>query len=161
MLHGDHEYVMDIDELRNKWFYSSYLLDRLQSGNGKAKERFENYARMERKMKFPNDFTGRMYDLGIDSMRKSTSGIKAAIIREKGSNGDREMAYALWLAGFDVKDVHVTDLVSGRETLDEVQMIVFVGDFQTVMYWVRPRVGQVLFIQFQSQGFARAFLSST
>ena len=129
MLHGHHEYVMDIDELRNKWFYSSYLLDRLQSGNGKAKERFENYARMERKMKFPNDFTGRMYDLGIDSRRKSTSGIKAAIIREKGSNGEREMAYALWLAGFDVKDVHVTDLVSGRETLDEVQMIVFVGGF--------------------------------
>ena len=129
MLHCNREYVLDIDELRNEWFRSSYLLDRLQSGNIKARERFENYARTERKMRFHDGFTGCMSDLGIDSKRKSPSGIKAAIIREKGSNGDREMAYALWLAGFDVKDVHVTDLVSGRETLDEVQMIVFVGGF--------------------------------
>ena len=44
-------------------------------------------------------------------------------------NGDREMAHALYLAGFDVKDVHMTDLIAGRETLEEVQMIVFVGGF--------------------------------
>jgi len=44
-------------------------------------------------------------------------------------NGDREMAHALYLAGFDVKDVHMTDLISGRETLDEIKMIVFVGGF--------------------------------
>ena len=45
------------------------------------------------------------------------------------SNGDREMAYTLFLAGFDVKDVHMTDLMSGRETLDDVNMIVFCGGF--------------------------------
>jgi phosphoribosylformylglycinamidine synthase len=39
------------------------------------------------------------------------------------------MAYALYLAGFDVKDVHMTDLISGRETLDEINIIVFVGGF--------------------------------
>ena len=39
------------------------------------------------------------------------------------------MAYALYLAGFDVKDVHLTDLISGRETLDDVQLIVFCGGF--------------------------------
>jgi phosphoribosylformylglycinamidine synthase len=39
------------------------------------------------------------------------------------------MAYALWLAGFDVKDVHMTDLISGRETLEDINMIVFVGGF--------------------------------
>ncbi len=44
-------------------------------------------------------------------------------------NSDREMAYALYLAGFDVKDVHMTDLVSGREDLGEVNLIVFVGGF--------------------------------
>ena len=54
---------------------------------------------------------------------------RAAIIREKGVNGDREMAYALYLAGFDVKDVHMTDLISGRETLEDISMIVFVGGF--------------------------------
>ena len=40
-----------------------------------------------------------------------------------------ETAWALHLAGFDVKDVHMTDLISGRETLEEVNMIVFVGGF--------------------------------
>ena len=67
--------------------------------------------------------------LGIDPGRRTVSGIRAAIIREKGVNGDREMAHALYLAGFDVKDVHMTDLIQGRETLEEVSMIVFVGGF--------------------------------
>jgi phosphoribosylformylglycinamidine synthase len=53
----------------------------------------------------------------------------AAIIRDKGTNGDREMAYSLYLAGFDVKDVHMTDLATGRETLEDVNMIVFCGGF--------------------------------
>ena len=39
------------------------------------------------------------------------------------------MAYSLWLAGFEVKDIHMTDLISGREDLTDVQMIVFVGGF--------------------------------
>ena len=39
------------------------------------------------------------------------------------------MAYSLYLAGFDVKDVHMTDLISGRETLEDINMIVFVGGF--------------------------------
>jgi phosphoribosylformylglycinamidine synthase len=75
------------------------------------------------------DFTGSFKSLGISPDRKKRSGIQAAIIREKGVNGDREMAYALWLAGFDVKDVHMTDLISGRETLEDISMIVFVGGF--------------------------------
>ena len=67
--------------------------------------------------------------MGISPERRKKTGIRAAIIREKGVNGDREMAYALYLAGFDVKDVHMTDLITGRETLDEIKMIVFVGGF--------------------------------
>src|SRR5690606_18720182 len=54
---------------------------------------------------------------------------KAAIIREKGSNSEREMANAMYLAGFDVKDVHMTDLISGRETLEDIQFIGAVGGF--------------------------------
>ena len=67
--------------------------------------------------------------MGIELKRRQPSGIKAAIIREKGVNGDREMAYMMYLAGMDVKDVHMTDLISGRETLEDVNMIVFVGGF--------------------------------
>jgi len=78
---------------------------------------------------FKPDFKGKFSQFGISPDRPVSTGAKAAIIREKGVNGDREMAYSLWLAGFDVKDVHMTDLMSGRETLEDVNMIVFVGGF--------------------------------
>lgn len=121
-------HVFDIDQFRDKWFYTSYLLDRKQSGKELALDRFENYKKHELIFKIEG-FEGSFKSLGITPDRRRKSGIKAAIIREKGVNGDREMAYALWLAGFDVKDVHMTDLVNGRETLEDVNMIVFVGGF--------------------------------
>ncbi len=120
---------LDIDSLRDKWYTPSYLLDRRQSTAELAKERFENYKLQPLKFSFPEGFEGTYSSLGIDPKRKEKSGVKAAIIREKGSNGDREMAYAMHLAGFDVRDVTMTDLTSGRETLEEVQFIVFVGGF--------------------------------
>jgi phosphoribosylformylglycinamidine synthase len=78
---------------------------------------------------FPSSFDGKFNAFEIDPTRRKPSGLKAAIIREKGVNGDREMAYTLYLAGFDVKDIHMTDLVSGRTDLSDVHMIVFVGGF--------------------------------
>ncbi len=122
------EFNFDLNSLRELWFKSSYLLDRKQSGEKKALERFESYKKNELKYDFKG-FTGKAADLGIDLKRRKPSGVKAAIIREKGVNGDREMAYAMYLAGMDVKDVHMTDLISGRETLEDVNMIVFVGGF--------------------------------
>ncbi len=127
--HQQQNYTFDIHALRDKWFRSSYLLDRKQSGEEKAKERFENYSIQERKFIFPQTFTGKYKQFSIDPKRKTRSGIKAAIIREKGVNGDREMAWSMHLAGLDVKDVHMTDLMSGRETLEDTRMIVFVGGF--------------------------------
>ena len=134
---GEEEITFDIDALRDKWYKTSYLLDRKQSFNGKAKERFENYKKQPIEMKFNKDFTGKLaqYGLNPDRWRNGQSSMangqspKAAIIREKGTNGEREMAYCLYLAGFDVKDVMMTDLISGRETLEEVNMIVFCGGF--------------------------------
>ena len=122
------ELDFDIDTLRDLWFKTSYLLDRKQTKKELALERFKNYKKFELQYDF-KDFTGKAADLGIDLNRRKPSGIKAAIIREKGVNGDREMAYAMYLAGMDVKDVHMTDLISGRETLEEINMIVFVGGF--------------------------------
>jgi phosphoribosylformylglycinamidine synthase len=122
------KYDFNIDFLRDIWFASSYLLDRIQSGEKCAKERFVNYKLQPLQFKFPKDFRGTLASLGLSFERKP-SGIRAAILREKGTNGDREMAYALYLAGFDVKDVHTTDLISGRETLDDVNMLVFCGGF--------------------------------
>lgn len=123
------EYQFGIDYLRDVWYSSSYLLDRKQSGVDCAKSRFENYKQQPLQFAFPATFTGTLAQYGISADRRQRSGVKAAIIREKGVNGDREMAYSLYLAGFDVKDVHMTDLISGRETLDDVNMIVYCGGF--------------------------------
>ena len=120
--------TFDIDKLRDKWFRTSYLLDRRQSGTKLALERFDNYKNHELNINTA-DFEGTFKSLSITPERRKKSGIRAAIIREKGVNGDREMAYALYLAGFDVKDVHMTDLIAGRETLGDINMIVFVGGF--------------------------------
>ncbi len=111
---------LDVDEMRDAWFKTSYLFDKRQVANGLAEKRFENYKKQPLRYIFPMVRT-----------EKARTGNKpvAAIIREKGSNGDREMAWALYMAGFDVKDVHTTDLTSGRETLNDVNMIVFVGGF--------------------------------
>ena len=119
----------DIDKLRDVWYSTSYRLDKKQSFNGMADERFKNYKNQPVEIKFNDNFTGKFSQYGISPDRRERTGIKAAIIREKGTNGEREMAYSLYLAGFDVKDVMMTDLISGRETLEDINMIVFCGGF--------------------------------
>ncbi|MCV9385611.1 phosphoribosylformylglycinamidine synthase [Reichenbachiella ulvae] len=119
----------DIDELRDVWMSTSHLLDTHQTEKSQADSRFASYKTQPLKFSFPAGFEGSIKGLNLDQHRSAPSGVKAAIIREKGVNGDREMAYALHLAGFDVKDVHMTDLMSGRDDLSDVNMIVFVGGF--------------------------------
>ncbi len=145
-------YNFNISELRDCWFETSYLLDDKQCANNKAKDRFENYKNQPLKYRFPKHFTWKLKNAianyhpepveGTVKQSVSKNGItsshtprndvkkpKAAIIREKGSNSEREMANAMYLAGFDVKDVHMTDLISGRETLEDIQFIGAVGGF--------------------------------
>ncbi len=119
----------NVKHLRDTWYKTSYLLDSKQTKPELAKARFEHYKLQPLSFKFPESFSGKFAQYGIDNNRKTRTGVKAAIIREKGVNGDREMAYSMHLAGFDVKDVHMTDLISGRETLEEINLIVFVGGF--------------------------------
>ncbi len=128
-------YQFLIDYLRDVWYATSCELDEKQSMNGRARLRFENYKQQPLTLDIKHNsldgkpFAGTFAQLGIDPDRRTPSGVKAAIIREKGTNGEREMAYALYLAGFDVKDVMMTDLITGRETLDDINMIVFCGGF--------------------------------
>ena len=116
--------VFSVTKMRDKWFETSYLLDQKQSKNNKAKERFANYKKQPLTYQFPAHFTGKK-----PATSSAVARPKAAIIREKGSNSEREMANALYLAGFDVKDIHMTDLISGRENLEDVQFIGAVGGF--------------------------------
>ena len=122
-------YQFGIDHLRDVWYSTSYLLDRKQSFNGCAEKRFENYKQQPLELAFAPEFTGKLAQYGLNPDRREASGLKAAVIREKGTNSEREMAYAFWLAGFDVKDVTMTDLISGRETLEDVNVIAFCGGF--------------------------------
>ncbi|MCX2584023.1 phosphoribosylformylglycinamidine synthase [Pedobacter sp. MR22-3] len=121
---GTDHFNFEINHLRDVWFKTSYLLDSKQTGNGLAKERYDNYKNQVLKYNFPPQFDGKKPAIDASKPRP-----KAAIIREKGSNSERELANAMYLAGFDVKDVHMTDLITGRETLEDIQFIGAVGGF--------------------------------
>ncbi len=126
---GEKNLSFDINQHRDIWYKTSHLLDQKQSGKKLASERFNNYKEQVLEFVFPSEFSGKLNKI-TSSLAPSKGGkIKAAVIREKGSNSEREMAYAMQLAGFDVKDVHMTDLISGRETFEDIQFIVAVGGF--------------------------------
>lgn len=114
---------LNVAEYRDIWFETSYLLDKHQVNEGFAEKRFKNYKNQKLEFIFPESFNG---NKPINHGRKT---IKAAIIREKGINGDREMAYALYKTGFEVWDIHMTDLISGKCDLSDFRMIVFPGGF--------------------------------
>ena len=117
-------FSFDVTATRDTWYKTSFLLDSKQTKNGQAKARFDNYKNQPLQFTLPTHFTGKKPS--VDGTKNRP---KAAIIREKGSNSEREMANAMYLAGFDVKDVHMTDLISGRETLEDIQFIGAVGGF--------------------------------
>jgi phosphoribosylformylglycinamidine synthase len=121
---GREEYDLAISHLRDVWYRTSFLLDQKQTQNGMAKRRFDNYKNQALHYKFPSHFTGKLPEINNNKPRP-----KAAVLREKGSNSEREMANAMYLAGFDVKDVHMTDLISGRENLEDIQFLGAVGGF--------------------------------
>ena len=120
---GEFSVSLNVAETRDTWYKTSYLLDKKQSGNVKALERFTNYKNQPLEYIFPSHFDGKKPVFDANNRPK------AAILREKGSNSEREMANAMYLAGFDVKDIHMTDLISGRENLEDIQFIGSVGGF--------------------------------
>ncbi|WP_439153077.1 phosphoribosylformylglycinamidine synthase [Winogradskyella sp.] len=124
VINNNDVFTMTISRLRDMWYKTSHLLDRKQTANKLADSRFENYKNQPLDYTFPKQFTGKLPQLDTTQPRP-----KAAILREKGSNSEREMANAMYLAGFDVKDVHMTDLISGRENLEDIQFLGAVGGF--------------------------------
>jgi phosphoribosylformylglycinamidine synthase len=124
VINSNDVFTMTVSRLRDMWYKTSYLLDQKQTANGLAEDRYNNYKNQELQYTFPSHFTGKLPEIDATKPRP-----KAAILREKGSNSEREMANAMYLAGFDVKDVHMTDLISGRETLEDIQFLGAVGGF--------------------------------
>ncbi|MCM1290736.1 MAG: phosphoribosylformylglycinamidine synthase [Prevotella sp.] len=138
---------IDIDAMRNEWYRTSHEMDLMQTAKAQAEQRYHNYSEQPVTFKFPKKFDGKFSSCGINENRISKSGIRAAIIRDKGINSDREMAYSLHLAGFDVRDVHTTDLTSGRENLEDINLIVFCGGFSNsdVLGSAKGWAGQFLY----------------
>ncbi|WMI67121.1 phosphoribosylformylglycinamidine synthase [Aestuariibaculum sp. YM273] len=124
IINGTDVFTMTVSRLRDMWYKTSFLLDQKQTANGLAQDRYNNYKNQPLQYTFPSHFTGKLPVIDANKPRP-----KAAILREKGSNSEREMANAMYLAGFDVKDVHMTDLISGRETLEDIQFLGAVGGF--------------------------------
>lgn len=123
ILNHKNQLTLTVSELRDVWFQSSYEMDKAQTANDLAKVRFDHYKTQPLSYLFPKGFDG--------SLPKKPQGRRpcAGILREKGSNSDREMAHALYLAGFEVKDIHMTDLISGRENLEDLSFLGAVGGF--------------------------------
>lgn len=119
---GEDQHEFDIPKLRDAWYETSWLLDQKQTANGLADERYANFKHQPLRYNFPSEFSGTLPKL-------DTAKPKAAILREKGSNSERELAHALYLAGFEVRDVHMTDLMTGKETLEDIQFLGAVGGF--------------------------------
>ena len=122
--HNAKSYSFDVSKYRDAWYETSYLFDQHQTAGDLPLQRFKNYKNQALKYSFPENFTGKRPERGDNRQRPV-----AAVLREKGSNSERELAHAMHLAGFEVKDVHMTDLMSGRESLEDVQFLGAVGGF--------------------------------
>ena len=115
----------DMPVLRSWWEETSYQIERLQMNSQCADE--------ERKNIFNRK--GPSYVIPFKPKRtplrllKSKEKPAVAILREEGSNGDREMTSAFYQAGFSPWDVTMNDLISGRITLDQFRGLVAVGGF--------------------------------
>ncbi len=125
--HQDQLHVLDVIHYRDVWYQTSFLFDQKQTENSAAQSRLRNFKRQDLQFHFRRNFSGNIKNI-VGNLNRHQAPV-AAVIREKGINGDREMAYALYLAGFRVKDVHMTDLISGREDLSDAGLVVFVGGF--------------------------------
>jgi phosphoribosylformylglycinamidine synthase len=115
----------DMRVLRDIWEETSYQLDLLQRNPENIREERKNiYDRKGPSYVIPFSTSATSEDC-LCSIAKP----KVAVIREEGSNGDREMVSAFFMAGFEPWDVTMTDLLDGRITLDQFRGVAFVGGF--------------------------------
>jgi phosphoribosylformylglycinamidine synthase len=110
-----------MEELRAIWEETSYRLERLQANPSCSDAEYEN----------SRSRPGPAYNASFEPLPAEWPNHPpmVAIVREEGSNGDREMASAFFAAGLEPWDVTVTDLMEGRATLKDFRGVVFVGGF--------------------------------
>lgn len=111
--------------LRDQWEETSFSLEKLQRLETCVEAEQEGLKHRETpawKLSFTPSKTS-------EDLLNSTSKHKVAIIREEGSNGDREMSAMVLAAGFEPWDVAMSDLLQGRASLKDYKGVVFVGGF--------------------------------
>lgn len=112
-------------ELRDVWEGTSFQLERLQAAEATvAAEQAGLPHRQASQWSIP--WTPQWTE---PSVLQSAHKPRVAIIREEGSNGDREMAAAIQMAGLEPWDVTMSDLLAGRISIDSFQGLAFVGGF--------------------------------
>ncbi|EFA75406.1 phosphoribosylformylglycinamide synthase [Heterostelium album PN500] len=130
---ADGSVVLDaeLSDLSQRWEETSYRLEQLQ-----ANVAFVDSEMTELKKRAIGGGRGPQYRLSftpsptIESSLLSSPNPRVAIIREEGSNGDREMAAAFFTAGFEAWDIAMSDLIAGTVVLDErFKGVAFVGGF--------------------------------
>ena len=119
----ENNFSFNVQNYRDIWYSTSKDFDLKQTKRNKAIERFNNYKIQPLTYKFPSGFDGN------NNPSLLANKVNAAVIREKGSNSEREMAFMMSLAGFNVKDIHMTDIISGKENLQDIHLLVAVGGF--------------------------------
>jgi len=112
--------------LRKIWEETSSQIDRLQANPKCVEQEAENNAHLTTPPPYRLNFIPEPTSKNILS---ASSKFKVAILRTEGSNGDREMTSAFYLAGFEPLDVNVSDLLSGKASLDDFRGVAFVGGF--------------------------------
>jgi phosphoribosylformylglycinamidine synthase len=122
---GEEVLTDDLRELRDVWEATSFALDLLQANpDSVAQERDGLHDRSGLRFEVP-------FDVGAtaEAVMASSDKVPVAILREEGSNGDREMASAFYAAGFEPWDVTMSDLLAGHVSLDRFRGVVAVGGF--------------------------------
>eukprot|EP00026_Physarum_polycephalum_P000814 Phypoly_transcript_00815.p1 GENE.Phypoly_transcript_00815~~Phypoly_transcript_00815.p1 ORF type:complete len:1325 (+),score=193.92 Phypoly_transcript_00815:32-4006(+) len=119
-----------LSSLRVMWEETSYQLELLQANPKCVQQEWE-----ELKKRGTGGAKGPGYKVTFtpeptaDAILLSVNRPRVAIVREEGSNGDREMAGAFWQAGFEPWDITMTDLAKQSVSLDIFRGVAFVGGF--------------------------------
>ena len=107
--HNYSKIKLDIDYFRDVWYKTSHLLDNFQTKKDYSKLRFQNYKKQPLKYLFPKNFDGKISNLKLyNNTKHYKKSIKAAVIREKGINSEREMAY-IGASRLTVEKIYITD----------------------------------------------------
>lgn len=108
-----------------QWERTSFELEKIQANEECVTEEFNTYNQREG----PKYHCTLNPDAAFSLLRQPCKNVLVAVVREEGTNGDREMIASLLASQFDVHDVVMNDLLDGRVTLDAYRGVVFPGGF--------------------------------